>query len=267
VSFGAPGPAPAFGDVIELPWLAAAQLRADSTFLRQVDIDGQPTGFAPTSKPGSPPAVLTFGQRGPGVVVDDDYHVEDVLVGRGERVGGRLRLAAVRPASPDEMELTGHFSLMPLPGEAPFARKPFRGRPIVDFAATVSIAVRDRSEAETVLAGRVATPSAELREQMRAHWSAHATRRGPIVAGDAAEKIAGLLSAQGFAGAETLRDASRELLTALWLYEGRIEDAMNDWVERQAPGSDFIAAAGQVFDVLQTHLDATRSALDGCTRQ
>jgi hypothetical protein len=266
VSFGAPGAAPAFGDIVELPWLADAQLRADSTFLRRVDIDGQPTGFAPTSKPGSPPAILTFGQRAPGVIVDDDCHVEDVLVGRGEKVGGRLRLAAVRPASPDEMKLTGHFSLMPLPGEAPFDRKPFRGRPIVDFAATVSIAVRDRSEADAVIAGRIATPSDALREEMRARWAAHATRRGPIVAGDATEKIADLLLAQGFEATETLRNTSRELLTALWLYESRIEDAMTDWVERQASGADFIAAADQVLDVLQQNIDATRSALGGCTR-
>jgi hypothetical protein len=187
-------------------------------------------------------------------------------VGRGEKVGGRLRLAAVRPASPDEMKLTWHFSLMPLPGEPPFDRKPFRGRALVDFAATVSIAVRDRSEADAVIAGRIATPSDALREELRARWAAHATRRGPIVAGYATEKIAEELCTQGFKGTEALRDTSRELLTALWLYEGRIEEAMTEWVERQASGADFIAAADQVLDVLQTHLDATRSALGSCTR-
>lgn len=207
--------------------------------------------------------LLSYGRRSPAVIVGDDCHIEGVLEGRaGEPLGGRLHLVAIRAANDLEMQTTSHFSLLPVP-DPPQGVLPPRGfkQVVVDFNRSMSVQVKGSAEAQRFKALRVANPTDEGREELLVRWSACSTRRGPIVATDASDKLARLLKSAGYDDSRPVAAALGELLGGVWVLEGATEDAIGAGLEKGADPEQLLGEIERVYDQIERLVGQARQGL------
>lgn len=262
--FVAPGEGPvAFGDLFVADWLFDGHLREGSVPLRKIQPapKGHDSAFAPAQR-SAEDWLLSYGQRSPAVIVDDDCHIEGVLGGRAGSIGGRLHFVAVRPANQAEMDMTSHFSLLPWPDqlEDTLPRKGFK-QVAIDFNRRLSVNIKDGDEAERFEALRVASPTTAGRSDLLVRWSASSTRRGPMVATDASDKLARLLDDRRYSDGAAAARALGRLLGSNWLLEGAIEDAIGDAAEHRCDPEELLDRIGQAYDEIERHLSAARDAM------
>ncbi len=259
----------AFGDLFVADWLYDGHLREGSVPLRRIQPapKGQDLAFAPARR-SAEDWLLAYGQSSPAVIVDDDCHIEGVLEGRADgSIGGRLHFVAVRPASQAELEMTSHFSLLPWrdPPEGILPRKGFK-QAAIDFNRRLSVHIKDRHEAGRLKARRVASPTPDARAELLARWSASSTRRGPMVAADASDKLARLLDEHGYDDGATAAQTLGALLGSNWALEGGVEDAIGDAAEHRHAPEQLLDQIGQAYDEIERCLTAARAAVDAARR-
>lgn len=263
--FAAPPAGPiGFGDLFSADWLFDVHLREGSTPLRKLDPTpkGLDQAFAPARRSDAR-WLLSYGRLSPAVIVDDDCHIEGVLEGRaGEPLGGRLHLVAIRAANDLEMQTTSHFSLLPVP-DPPQGVLPPKGfkQVVVDFNRSMSVQVKDSAEAQRFKALRVANPTDEGREELLVRWSACSTRRGPIVATDASDKLARLLKSAGYDDSRPVAAALGELLGGVWVLEGATEDAIGAALEKGADPEQLLGEIERVYDQIERLVGQARQGL------
>ena len=228
-----------FGDLIELPWISDAHLRPASERLMPVTMKRGATGFRPSEQHETSDRWLAYSQQASSarnmiraVIVSDECQVEGVLRGRvphaqnGRDPGGRLLLAAIRPASPDEMSMRAFSRLVVAdPGEWPAATTGYDHGAVLDFDQTFNVKLQ-ASDVAAFAAGRIGI--ATRPDLLARRWSAYAVRRGPLLAQEAASQIHQILTGQ------TEPDALPDMfsfLSLLWAGEGQIEDHVSAMFE------------------------------------
>jgi hypothetical protein len=254
----------AFGDLFIADWLYDGHLRQGSVPLRKIQPapKGQEMAFAP-ARQSAEDWLLSYGQSSPAVIVDDDCHIDGVLEGRADgSIGGRLHFIAIRPANQAEMEMTDHFSLLPWhdPLEGVLPRKGFK-QVVIDFNRRLSVNIKDGDEAEHFKALRVACPTPEGRSELLVRWSASSTRRGPMVAADASDKLARLLDEHGYDNGKAAARTLGTLLGSNWELEGGVEDAIGDAAEHRHDPEQLLDQIGKAYDEIEHRLSTARKAM------
>jgi hypothetical protein len=259
----------AFGDLVEASWLFALELRRESVALAPIQPPpkGRTQAFAP-QKHQTGLWVLGFGDPQRAVLLDDDCHLEGVFKGRGDpgktddafEGGGRVLLAAVRVASPDEMKLEGHFALHPLVSDPDglFVNKPYRKRALIDLTRIFTLRLPDEDAIEELRGARIGRVEEAAHRTLKAAWSARSVRRGPMVATDAADKLARILSEAGHTGADAVPERLTRLLSAVWYLEGAAEDAIGDYKDGIA---GLLHGVEAMCDEIETLVAELRTAL------
>lgn len=271
-SFSAPdeqSPGVGFGDMIELPWLADLHVQPSSERLMPVTLKKGRTGFRPAEEHEQAAQWVSFASRATSVrrpvraiIVSDECQIEDVLNGRPAQQeapalspGGRVLMAPLRPAQPEEM-LMDAFKRAPVAdqGEWPVPEAGFEHGGVVDFDQAFNVKLQEQ-DVESFTAARIGMP--DDREALLRRWSAHAVRRGPLVAQTAAVQARELLTGQAAEVAgEPVPAALFGLLGLLWAGEGRIEDRISEAAERVrlAAPADRVATRSTEADQLRTDL-------------
>lgn len=273
-----------FGDVLEAPWLFDLYLRHDAVPLEPHAKGGGfifiPRATVPQRdrEPGRDviaghaefgDAALGFGNPRRAVILTDDCEMES-LQGRGDggRPRGRIVLAAVRPATVEEVEgvRPGNFGLFALPPDESVG---FDGG-IVELQRAFAVYLPSLlGESRPT---RLVALDPEAQGKLAARWCAHATRHGPMVAQDGASKLAGIVSAAGqadlLADIKARRrdpDASHlalaghltATLAQAWAIEGRVLDQVSDAWERGDPSDNARAVVLEQLERLRDLADST----------
>jgi hypothetical protein len=158
--------------------------------------------------------------------------------------------------------MKSHFSLLPWPNppEGLLPRKGFN-QAVIDFNRRLSVNIKDGQEAKRLEALRVASPTKEGCQELLVRWSASSTRRGPMVAADASDKLARLLDQHGYADETPAAKALGALLGTSWMLEGAIEDAIGDAAEHGHDPKQLLDQIGQVYDEIERRLSVAREAM------
>jgi hypothetical protein len=185
-----------FGDIFSSDWLVDAFVAQDAVALRQVQMKGGLTGYAPVTPDKSHPSnpfVLAHGVNCQAILLSDDCEIESCLVRRSGR--GRLMFAAVTPWPEDSAAAAEALQM------TTFRRHPLM--PADGFIGGIAELVRLFAVAGAALSGkpgRVLALDAHERARLEQRWAAFATRRGPLAAVDNATKLAHVLDARGNPG-------------------------------------------------------------------
>jgi hypothetical protein len=87
------------------------------------------------------------------------------------------------------------------------------------------------------------------------------TRRGPIVATDASDKLARLLTSVGYGDSRPVAEALGELLGGVWVLEGATEDAIGAALEKGADPEQLLDEIEQVYDEIERLVGQARQGL------
>ena len=225
-----------FGDFCNGAFFYDAYVRADASALRERTVTGtflqkefqrdELTSYIPVdeSVPALKPQAETNFVLAHGVAFEtvtclsDDCEIASRL-GREpeEEPNGRLVFAPVTKLKQEELEtLTSTNWGRTLAGE----------EDVVEIRRCFTVDASDYLEAEE--AGQITRRSLDTETSMKlaSWWSAYACRRGPLVDAVNLAKLERIAKAHGYADAEKLKAALRELLAIAWtLQGGPIEDA------------------------------------------
>ncbi len=264
-----------FGDIVEAPWLfdvyvrptAAALVPSDSSdgriykalphdARRKLDKDGNPVDRARDKDlvlASSGDETLAFGDVHRALILSDDCEIYSAAVDKKRR---RLRLAVVRPIRPAEeptLKKSNAFHYFYLPADGVFEGG------VVELWRSFLVHAPELLEATRAYAF---VDSAEL-TRLKRRWCAQATRHGPEVAVDGADKLARLITAAGDpVRAELMKDknndpdagpieALKPLITVLedaWKLEG---DQFDEIAQALEEGRPHQASVKQVIDRLE----------------
>lgn len=268
----------AFGDVFEVGWVGDVYVGSSSERLMRQTLRGGAVGFVPAQPDQrSERWVVSAGQASRlsapirCMVTNDDCHIEGVIQGRadsetGRRLsaGGRLLLAPIRPASPDEVAQTGSFKRLPVVGEGSGLVVPpsFGHGGLIDFDQTFNLKL-GRDDVAAFVAGRIASPTADGRRVLERKWAAFSARRGPMVSELASAQLYRLVH-----GRDGELPGLFELLASTWELEGRVAEEIASAEERRRAGASvdpvpLLAGLSRAYDAMRSKLEAAQAELDG----
>jgi len=247
-----------FGDIFEAGWLFDAWLESDAARLGPFKAKGGHTGYgAHVARDQDSEFVLAHSNVPKAMVaVNDDCYLETVLI-RHER--GRVHLAPVfgLPEDPDEradLLNTSAFSRFPMPVHADFSGG------IAELRYATGVAIKNSDMAKELKNARSLRLDRDLGAHLEARWGAHTSRRGPVVAANASDKLTPLL---GSAGSHAATSAEvKRLLSTTWSVEGAIAGLIDDAEEAVRAGkpSDPDGLLEQIELRLQTLAEALADA-------
>jgi hypothetical protein len=87
------------------------------------------------------------------------------------------------------------------------------------------------------------------------------TRRGPIVATDASDKLARLLTSAGYGDCRPVAEALGELLGGVWVLEGATEDAIGAALEKGADPEQLLGEIEKVYGEIERLVGKARQGL------
>ncbi len=225
---GTPRPALSFGDLCSAEFILDSYLREDAGPLRdevakasfarkQWQVDRDLPYFVATDDKLRPRKdtdyLLAHGQRyEEAICLSDDCYVESALGRDGDGPSGDLLFAVVQPRQEGD-KLEQNFRRFPLGDDR-----------VVELHRTIRLATEDLVSG--LEGGSISRRSVSdgVRDQLALRWSAHASRRGPFVAGSNAGKLVDGLTAAHGVDPDAANKAATDLVavsTAAWRLEGR----------------------------------------------
>lgn len=266
----APRPELSFGDVCEADFLYDVFVQGDARALRREtapasfarrkwQLDAEVDFFAPVQPRDEESFVLAHGRQRTAVVLADDCLLLTALGrGGGAPTARRILFAPVAEATKDEaLELEGqNFGRFPLRADEHHDQDA-----VVELRRCFMVDARDIAVAVNNEALVLRSLTDDTRDQLAIRWSAYASRRGPVVAADSAEKFAELLVNQTRAeDADALRVATSiaGVVAAAWGYEGRAVEGAGIAADENL---DPQASINQLIEDLERLREASEQAL------
>jgi hypothetical protein len=196
--------------------------------------------------------VLAHGRPRLAILVNDDCAIDDAL-GRGgkHRRIGRLLFAAVSEVGADELGMVAN--------NEPFDRFALPATPgMLNFPAVVELRSTFMVQADVVSGeDRLFSLAPAWADRLEATWSAYATRHGPLVAEQNAEKLAALLVNDANRGSEAAI-AIAQTIADSWGVESDLAAADGATAANSAAIAERVAAS---LDLLGASARAAAAAL------
>ncbi|MGD0165896.1 MAG: hypothetical protein ABSC51_01205 [Gaiellaceae bacterium] len=228
-----------FGDILQAEWLFDAWLESDAVRIGPFFAKGGNTGYGAHVARDIEEEFALAHSRIPKamLVVNDDCYLETVLV---RHKHGRVHLAPIfdfteaseDPEAPevpeerDESLAIVAFSRFPMPMQGNFTGG------IAELRYATGVSVKNARMAKELKRARILRLDHALVTHLEARWGAHSSRRGPVVAANAAEKLAALLGSVNTSTSDTVK----LVLSTTWSVEGAIPDLIDEAEEAARNG-------------------------------
>jgi hypothetical protein len=230
-----------FGDIFEAGFLFDAYLRGDVISLGK-DKAHPSRGVGDVysglfhRKPDDD-YLLSHGRQCAGIVLSDSCTIDkNVGISRPAKVHGRMMLAAVAVASPDQIRAEAdknRYSRLALPEHPDYPGG------IVDFEKVFSLDLRDAIENKE---RRVVRLSDRLASELVVRWTAHMARRGPWAAAvkttAAIDRFANLGTT--FDNEQAVVLAVSGLVDAVWEFQGAHLDGVEEELDEGRTPSEVL---------------------------